>query len=56
MVRPQTRKEQIDFLTERAIKYYDFYGDELESISQILKIRLGGLASENLRVSAVNQL
>jgi putative GTP pyrophosphokinase len=45
MVRPQTRKEQIEFLTERAIKYYDFYGDEMESISQILKIRLEGLAS-----------
>jgi putative GTP pyrophosphokinase len=45
MVKPQTRKEQIDFLTERAIKFYDFYGDELESISQVLKIRLGGLAS-----------
>ena len=45
MVRPQTRKEQIDFLTKRAIKFYDFYGDEMESISQVLKIRLGGLAS-----------
>jgi putative GTP pyrophosphokinase len=45
MVKPQTRKDQIDYLTDRAIKFYDFYGDELESISQVLKIRLGGLAS-----------
>jgi len=45
MVKPQTRKEQIDFLTERTIKFYDFYSDELESISQVLKIRLRGLAS-----------
>ena len=45
MAKPQTRKEQIDFLTKRAIKFYDFYGDEMESISQVLKIRLGGLAS-----------
>jgi len=45
MVKPQTRKDLIDYLTDRAIKFYDFYGDELESISQVLKIRLGGLAS-----------
>ena len=45
MAKPQTREEWIDFLTERAIKFYDFYGDEMESISQVLKIRLGGLAS-----------
>ena len=44
MVKPQTRKEQIDFLTERAIRFFDFDGDELESISQVLKIRLSGLA------------
>jgi putative GTP pyrophosphokinase len=45
MVKPQTRKEKIDFLTKRAIKFYDFYDDEMESISQVLKIRLRGLAS-----------
>ena len=45
MVKSQTRKERIDFLTERTIKFFDSYGEELESISQVLKIRLGGLAS-----------
>jgi putative GTP pyrophosphokinase len=45
MSKPQTRKERIDFLTKRAIRFFDQYGDELESISQVLKIRLGGLAS-----------
>ena len=45
MAKPQTRKERIDFLTERAVRFFNIYGDELESISQILKIRLGGLAS-----------
>jgi putative GTP pyrophosphokinase len=45
MAMPQTRKERIDFLTERAIRFFKIYGDELESISQVLKIRLGGLAS-----------
>lgn len=45
MAKPQTRKERIDFLTERAIRFFDLYGDELESISQVLKIRLSGLAS-----------
>jgi len=45
MVKPRTRKERIDFLTERAIRFFDCYGDELESISQVLKIRLGQLAS-----------
>jgi putative GTP pyrophosphokinase len=45
MAMPQTRTERIDFLTERAIKFFNIYGDELESISQVLKIRLGGLAS-----------
>jgi putative GTP pyrophosphokinase len=45
MAKPQTRKERIDFLTERAIRFFKIYGDELESISQVLKIRLGGLAS-----------
>ena len=44
MAKPQTRKERIDFLTERAIRFFDLYGDELESISQVLKIRLTGLA------------
>jgi len=45
MAMPRTRKERIDFLTERAIRFFDLYGDELESISQVLKIRLSGLAS-----------
>jgi putative GTP pyrophosphokinase len=45
MAKSQTRKERIDFLTERTIKFFDSYGEELESISQVLKIRLGGLAS-----------
>jgi len=45
MDKPRTRKERIDFLTERTIRFFDFYGDELESISQLLKIRLDQLAS-----------
>ena len=45
MTGPQTRKERRDFLTERAIRFFDSYGDELESISQLLKIRLDQLAS-----------
>jgi putative GTP pyrophosphokinase len=45
MAEPRTRKERRDFLTDRAIRFYDLYGDELESISQVLKIRLEGLAS-----------
>jgi len=45
MAKPQTRTERIDFLTERAIRFFNIYSDELESISQVLKIRLGGLAS-----------
>jgi putative GTP pyrophosphokinase len=45
MTKPQIQKERIDFLTERAFRFFNIYGDELESISQILKIRLSGLAS-----------
>jgi len=45
MTEPRTRKERKDFLTERTIRFYDSYGDELESISQLLKIRLDQLAS-----------
>jgi putative GTP pyrophosphokinase len=45
MAKPRTRKERRDFLTERAIRFFDCYGDELESISQLLKIRLDQLAS-----------
>ena len=41
----RTRKERIDFLTERALRFFDCYSEELESISQVLKIRLGRLAS-----------
>jgi len=45
MIKPQTRKERIDLLTERTIRFFDFYSADLESISQVLKIRLSGLAS-----------
>jgi putative GTP pyrophosphokinase len=45
MAEPHTRKERINFLTDRTIKFFDSYDEELESISQVLKIRLGGLAS-----------
>ncbi len=45
MTEPRTRKERKDFLTERAIRFFDNYGNELESISQLLKIRLDQLAS-----------
>jgi putative GTP pyrophosphokinase len=45
MTKSQIHKEQMDFLTERAIRFFNIYGDELESISQVLKIRLGSLAS-----------
>jgi putative GTP pyrophosphokinase len=45
MAEPRTRKERRDFLTERAIRFFDLYDNELESISQVLKIRLDQLAS-----------
>jgi putative GTP pyrophosphokinase len=45
MAKSQTRKERIDFLTERASRFFNNYGNELESVSQVLKIRLGELAS-----------
>lgn len=45
MTKSQIQKDQMDFLTERAIRFFNIYGDELESISQILKIRLANLAS-----------
>jgi putative GTP pyrophosphokinase len=45
MTEPRTQKERRDFLTERAIRFFDCYGEELESISQLLKIRLDQLAS-----------
>jgi GTP pyrophosphokinase len=45
MAKPRTRKERRDFLTERAVRFFDCYGDELETISQLLKIRLDQLAS-----------
>ena len=45
MAKSQTRKERIDFLTERSVRFFNIYSDELESICQVLKIRLGGLAS-----------
>jgi putative GTP pyrophosphokinase len=45
MTKTQIQKEQLDFLRERAIRFFNIYSDELESISQVLNIRLGGLAS-----------
>ncbi|MHA1937032.1 MAG: GTP pyrophosphokinase [Candidatus Thorarchaeota archaeon] len=45
MTESRTRKERRDFLTERAIRFFDCYSEELESISQLLKIRLDQLAS-----------
>jgi putative GTP pyrophosphokinase len=45
MANPRTRKERRDFLTERAVRFFDCYGDELESMSQLLRIRLDQLAS-----------
>ncbi len=45
MAEPQTQKERRDFLTERTIQFFDSYEDELELISQLLKIRLDQLAS-----------
>ena len=45
MIEPLSRKERRDFLTDRAIRFFDRYGDELESISQLLKIRIDQLAS-----------
>lgn len=45
MAKPRTQKQRVDFLTERAIRFFSLYGAELESISQVLRIRLGGLAS-----------
>ena len=45
MTKPQVIKEQKDILTERAIRFFMIYSDELELISQVLKIRLGGLAT-----------
>jgi putative GTP pyrophosphokinase len=45
MSKPRTRKERIDFLTKRAIRFFDCYAEELESISQVLNIRLGRLAA-----------
>ena len=45
MATPRTRKERRDFLTEKAVRFFDSYGDELESISQLLKIRIDQLAS-----------
>ena len=45
MVEPRIGKEEVDFLTERAIRFFNIYSDEMESISQVLKIQLRGLAS-----------
>jgi putative GTP pyrophosphokinase len=45
MTVPRTLKKRRDFLTERVIGFYDRYADELQSTSQLLKIRLNRLAS-----------
>jgi putative GTP pyrophosphokinase len=45
MTQPRTQKQRKDFLTERSIRFFDYYSDELESISQLLKIKLDQLAS-----------
>ena len=45
MTKLRTQKERRDFLTERAVRFFDYHSDELESISQLLKIRLDQLAS-----------
>jgi putative GTP pyrophosphokinase len=45
MRKSQNQADQMDFLTERAIRFFKIYRGELESISQILKIRLESLAS-----------
>jgi hypothetical protein len=45
MTESRTQKERRDFLTERAIRFFEGYREELESISQLLKIRLDQLAS-----------
>lgn len=44
MATPRTRKERIEFLTQRTIRFFDRYGAEVESIRQLLKIRLDQLA------------
>jgi putative GTP pyrophosphokinase len=59
MAKPRTRKERRDFLTEKAVRFFDCYDDELQSISQLLELRLHQLASaytvENkLPLEAVN--
>lgn len=45
MAKPPTQKQRKNLLTERSIRFFSLYGDELESISQVLRIRLGRLAS-----------
>jgi putative GTP pyrophosphokinase len=40
----QSDKSSKEFLAQRAIRFFNRYGDELESISQLLKIRLEQLA------------
>jgi hypothetical protein len=41
MTNPDQRR---DFLTQRAIRFFNRYGDELDSIGQLIKIRLEQLA------------
>jgi len=44
MAKPRSRKERQEFLTQRVIRFLNRYGDELDSVSQLLKIRLDQLA------------
>ena len=44
MAKPRTKKERKEFLTPRLIRFFSRYGAEVESICQLLKIRLDQLA------------
>ncbi len=39
-----TELERKDFLTQRAIRFYNRYGDEIDTIRQLLEVRLNQLA------------
>jgi putative GTP pyrophosphokinase len=45
MTELRNRKDRKDLLTERAIRFFNRYDKELESVGQLLKIRLDQLAS-----------
>jgi putative GTP pyrophosphokinase len=44
MARLRTKQQRREFLTQRAIRFFNRYGDELDSIRQLVKIRLDQLA------------